>query len=330
MQRYPYSSQYGTIASQGEFPVSTPNGDQISKVELGKALKGEEASFKARLFTAGFFTTRSLFLILGTFLFAFVSLVPIWNALSLLSDNNYIFWAGRETPQWMIIMCVSVVLLYPLTMALFFRRLDTANEQTIMMMATIFIALFGLFMVFVSSSLAGQSERTYINILYNCEYAVETHRLREYSMVLQNIRSQPDCAKKVSVEDCAGFEIAPPYTNFLKDMEKTFHCAGFCQKSNVQANSSKPALIAISQQSKNFDDTASIQGAMLHLQSAKSYPPTLFSDAGYQASCEGMAARSMKNFAGDIADQTFRLGLYLMLVSIVVGFLRIFGLCLHK
>ena len=42
------------------------------------------------------------------------------------------------------------------------------------------------------------------------------------------------------------------------------------------------------------------------------YPPTLFSDANYQASCEGMAARDMKNFSGDIGFQTFYQGIYLV------------------
>ena len=60
------------------------------------------------------------------------------------------------------------------------------------------------------------------------------------------------------------------------------------------------------------------------------YPPTLFSDANYKASCEGMAARDMRNFAGDIGFQTFYQGIYLVLIAIATGFLKLIGFCVRK
>merc|ERR1740120_74186 len=60
------------------------------------------------------------------------------------------------------------------------------------------------------------------------------------------------------------------------------------------------------------------------------YPPTLFSDANYQASCEGMAARSMINFAGDVGFQTFYQGIYLVLIAISMGVMKLAGYCSHK
>lgn len=60
------------------------------------------------------------------------------------------------------------------------------------------------------------------------------------------------------------------------------------------------------------------------------FPPTLFSDSNYQASCEGMAARDIKNFAGDTAFICFRQGVALISISISVGFLRLLGLCYRK
>jgi hypothetical protein len=43
-----------------------------------------------------------------------------------------------------------------------------------------------------------------------------------------------------------------------------------------------------------------------------------------------MAARSIKNFAGDIGEQSFYNGLYLVLIAIATGFLKLFGLCVRK
>merc|ERR1719258_231454 len=60
------------------------------------------------------------------------------------------------------------------------------------------------------------------------------------------------------------------------------------------------------------------------------YPPTLFSDANYKASCEGMAARDMRNFAGDIGFQTFYQGIYLVLIAIATGFLKLIGFCVRR
>lgn len=60
------------------------------------------------------------------------------------------------------------------------------------------------------------------------------------------------------------------------------------------------------------------------------YPPTLFSDADYQISCEGMAARDMKNFAGDLGSQTFYQGIYLLIISIATGFVKLVGFCTSR
>merc|ERR1719313_391286 len=60
------------------------------------------------------------------------------------------------------------------------------------------------------------------------------------------------------------------------------------------------------------------------------YPPTLFSDANYQASCEGMAARDMRNFAGDMGLQTFYQGIYMIAIAICTGFLKLLGFCVRK
>ena len=41
------------------------------------------------------------------------------------------------------------------------------------------------------------------------------------------LRSQPECATATSVEECDGYEQAPPYTTFLKTLESEFRCSGF-------------------------------------------------------------------------------------------------------
>merc|ERR1719401_2340996 len=161
-----------------------------------------------------------------------------------------------------------------------------------------------------SLPLSRHALETYENLMENCEHSVQTHRLYEYSQVLQNIRQTRDCKTQVSVETCDGYQAVYPYTDFLKYMESHYRCSGFCYKA----------------MSGDFAgaNTSSLASSM------QRYPPTLFSDANYQASCEGMAARDMKNFTGDIGYQTFYQGIYLVLIAVTTGFLKLIGFCVKK
>merc|ERR1719387_2970734 len=163
--------------------------------------------------------------------------VPIWNAASLLHDDNYVFWSGRAVPIWLITLCVVIIVLYVITILAFFTysRPSVRTEQTIMMIANIFITLLGLILMLISLPLSRQSIETYNNLMHRCDYSEQTHRMYEYSQVLHNIRRRPDCASKFSVEECDGYEPAPPYTTFLKAMESDFRCSGFCFKANPLA-----------------------------------------------------------------------------------------------
>merc|ERR1719456_1800570 len=111
-------------------------------------------------------------------------------------------------------------------MLLFFkwaRPSVRSSEQTVMMVVNMFITLLSL-------PLSRQAADTYIALTHRCDYDDLTHRTFEYWTVLNNIRSQPECATKASVEECAGFEVAAPYTTFPKTMETNFRCSGFCWK----------------------------------------------------------------------------------------------------
>merc|ERR1719498_1720985 len=77
----------------------------------------------------------------------------------------------------------------------------------------------------VSLPLSRQAADTYIALTHRCDYDDLTHRTYEYWTVLHNIRSHPECATAASVEECDGYEQAPPYTTFLKTLEAEFRCS---------------------------------------------------------------------------------------------------------
>mmetsp|Transcript_54588 Transcript_54588/g.108635 ORF Transcript_54588/g.108635 Transcript_54588/m.108635 type:complete len:364 (+) Transcript_54588:66-1157(+) len=317
------------------------------------------------------FNPRNVFIGTGIVLLTMLCTVPIWNALALLSDFNYLFWAGSDIPTWMVSCCLVIIVLYTVTVTLFFSaaRPQVQTEQTIMMIANIFITLLGLVLMLISLPLSRQAISTYNNLMYRCDYSEQTHRLYEYSQVLHNIRRTPLCAEKYTVEECPGYEEAKPYTTFLKEMEGTFRCSGFCYRpsgnaalieSKLEPESDRylankghrqdritPLNLGYAPQAGQVVTLAKAMGGALAKESHRAgqvppstvgrvteatitYPPTLFSDANYQASCEGMAARDMKNFSGDVGFQTFYQGIYLVLIAIATGFLKLVGFCVRR
>lgn len=314
----------------------------------------------------GFITPRNVFIITGAVLLTLLCVVPLWNASALMQDTNYVFWQGRAVPAWMVGICLGIILLYVITIFVFFgyARPQVQTEQTIMMIANIFITLFGLMLMIVSVPLSRQAITTYNNLMHKCDFSAQTHRLYEYSQVLHNIRATPECMRQYTVKECAGYEDAEPYTSFLKAMETDFRCSGFCyqppnQESALQVNTAPNVPnVTNATESENNATTAmrlvqtrhvdhvfplpaepSEGLSLLSIRRAYGtqspgnynyYPPTLFSDANYQASCEGMAARDMKNFAGDISFQTFYQGIYLVLIAIATGFLKLIGFCVNR
>jgi len=304
-----------------------------------------------------FVSPKNVFISTGVLLLAMLCLVPIWNAVALMEDANYVFWVGTSVPTWMICLTTGIVGLYVMTIFVFFStaRPQVQTEQTIMMIANIFITLLGLVLMLLSLPLSRQSVDTYNNLMHRCDYSEQTHRMYEYSQVLHNIRRMPNCVNKFSVEECPGYEDAPPYTSMLKNMESSFHCAGFCYRSLATAgprglatsggrNATGGSLASVStdvHKGKHTDhiEPLALSGANPAVLADQAgalgrpitkYPPTLFSDANYQASCEGMAARDMKNFAGDVGFQTFYQGIYLVLIAIATGFLKLVGFCVRK
>jgi len=285
----------------------------------------------------------------GSVLLIILTLVPIWNCIVLLQDSNYIFWAGRSVPQWVGILCVLIIFLYA-TMAGCFLRWGQGSvpmEQTIMTIANIYILFFGLFLLLVSLPIMHQADLTYTNLMYRCESSEQTHRLFEYSQVLQNMRATPACAKMYSIENCAGYEAVAPFTTFLKGMENNFRCAGFCYRPPTGASlaSASPAVLPVpaklfsmkqgirhlrADQASLVTDAATEEMAAKTTWSEPRYPPTLFSNQNFQASCEGMAASDMKNFAGDIGQQTFMHGIYLVLIAVATGLLKLLNFCIRK
>lgn len=321
-------------AAESLFP-SVPVAESISKPEPQKGDQRSRALSPAFFFSA-----------VGVILLLLLSIAPIWNAIYLLQDSNYVFWAGRTVPRGIILVCGGIVLFYGVSVHWLFKKVHNplSTEKTVMIILQITVTIFGLFLMMAASSLTHQAESTFTNLMYRCDNSGQTnmHRLYEYSQVLQNIRATPECAKLYTVEECDGYKEVAPYTTFLKGMEESFRCSGFCISNPIVTASPKHPVVSsfklIStkqhlRQSILATDTAHKQEHILENTGSlldSSYPPTLFSDMNFQASCEGFAARDMKNVAGLMGQQMFLHGIYLVFTAVFVSLTGLIGFCIPK
>lgn len=253
-------------------------------------------------------TAGEVVVAVGAVLLLLLCIVPVWDAIALLADPSYVFWLGRGTPVAMILASVSVITLYAATMLLFFQhgRPEFQTDLTVMMIATVFVTLLGLSLILIGLPLTQDAANMYSNLKEHCETSPQTQRLYEQSQALQELRREPTCAKKFSVDQCAGYGDASiaegdgALNAFLRASEARFRCSGFCYRPpTAPADPTTPMV----------------------------YPPTLFSDKNYKVSCEGMMARDLRNFAEDIGSQTLLQGICLVVTAVLVGFLKIAGFC---
>lgn len=307
--------------------------------------RGDDALYKHNLMVqkSTRHIPRNVFTITGAIVVALLCVVPLWNAGALLADSNYVFWIGITLPCQVFVVVVCVLTGYVVTVYVFFSfsPAPAQNEQTIMMVSNMFVTLLGVILMLLSQPLCRQANYAYDELMHHCEYSQLTHRTFEYSQVLHNIRRQPDCLEKRSVEECTGYAEAAPYTWFLKALEADFRCSGFCFRPQLgrQTNGSLDMVshtwrprspVPMPHGTKVPDVMDEPTGVHRHRRQeveVSRYPPTLFSNANYKSSCEGMAARDMKNFVGDIGHQSFAQGLYLLLIAIATGFLKLVTHC---
>jgi len=288
-----------------------------------------------------FLTYETFYIGLGFVTLCALMFVPIWNAVALLNSANYVFWFGRYTPLVIITVLVCIVFLYIVVMSLYAQHArdskphtghSVRNEQTIFLVGTIFATLLGFCMMMLAMPLVRDTTRLGNELSYRCSVDGEARQLFEYSYVLHNIRAHPLCANKVSVEHCRGYDDAPPYTDFLKTIESDYSCTGFChqvqpsiyletdERTTILSNKTKRSAPAGLLQ---VDEGAATEEALAGPGTRKA----LFSTTQFRASCDSMLAQDLRHFAGDIGLQMFYQGLFLVVVAVLAGFLKLLTFC---
>jgi hypothetical protein len=230
-----------------------------------------------------------------------IVLIDFFNSISL-------GWARTNLATTIMVSCIAVVLLYMLSLTHFFTyakaemRKDGGIRYPFAIWAVHLLTL-GVSYVIFGTSLSHEANVAFREIVPACETGERTHDLFITSQVLQSLRQTAGCIELSSVEKCGGF-VATKYSDVLKEMEVELRCAGFC----YNATSLEPLTF-------------------LPLAAPEPYPPTLFSQANFEASCDGMAARSMMYIVSAAGQQINHQGITLTIAALTLGMLVLLGAC---
>lgn len=181
---------------------------------------------------------------MGAFVLFLVCLTPVWDSIKLLYCGTYVYFMGRMEPSLIIFFCCCIILLFIIATILTstFARPETKTEQTFMYLFTSTICAVGLGLLFFSIPLQSHSSAAEHELMFDCTTGPRTAQLHAYYNVLLDVRQRPDCIKMQSVEDCQGYEERYPYTGFLKYLELSHSCSGFCYNAATDAGATNATL----------------------------------------------------------------------------------------
>lgn len=235
-----------------------------------------------------FLTPKRAVTLAGGFFLLVLSLMPVYNCITLLFNPNYVFWVGKALPLGIIAFCLGLIGLYMVTMSVFFNYVPPIfqTEHIMLITSTTFVAVLGMALLIFSMPMVHAMQETSNNLLHRCDYSLQTHDLYTYAQSLQNARLTPACQSRYTIEECIGYEAVEPYASYLKTLETSYRCAGWCYITTFEQNFTAPSL---------------------------------YSNKINRISCDGTAVRDLKNVLGSIGGELFFQGMLTALIAFLVG-----------
>jgi len=268
-------------------------------------IKGKQGMSVAEKWRAADLTTpikpKAIFIGLATLVLLLLLVVPCWNCIGLLQDPTFTYMAGSQVTGWLLACCAIFIVVCYISLLVFFNRSlpSNRNENTMLMIAGIFLSTLGILLVLFGGPIKNSAEIAIREFASTdtCRTGAHSKELWTAQEELQSLRAMPNCKNKVSIEDCLGYSQYPKIkeATVLQYMESHLMCSGFCEGEDAKGN-----LI---------------------------YPPTLFSQANYKVSCNGMASRRMKLFALGIGEQLLGQGCVLLGTAILISLGQLLHFC---
>lgn len=322
-------------AAPGLTPVQEDDASSVSTIgpEDWKRLELPSGSLSRKLEAPNLTLTW-----FGAGVLSLLCFIPVWNALRMLSDPIFMYFLGSDIPSMILIVCTSVIAFYVLLLALFFRfaKPEARTEQTMLLIANSFVTLLGVSVLLLAFPLTQAAVSFSTDVMQHCEFGAGLRELHNTSMEMDKLRRDPACAIRISIENCSGY-VATEHSEILRAMEDRYRCSGWCVAQAASAGllqlearspwASEEPLGGRPGRGGKLARRALKPEETALLEVGVKYPPTLFSRANFDSSCDGMTARSIRMSLVDVADELFYEGIYLMTVSVLIGFLTLAGAC---
>jgi len=225
-----------------------------------------------------------------------ILLLIVWNLLPV-DALTHVFNAWGSPPVAIILTCIGVVLLYALAIIAMHHGYAPAELQGLGGTVAVWSGcamLLSVCLILQAMPIINQAQLAESELISECSTGQRTRFLHETSTVLGMLRASSTCALETSVESCNGF-MPSREARVLKNMESSLRCSGFC---------------------------------FMNANATTGYPPTLFSQANYQASCDGRAARFMHIFVKPLGEQIYYEGILIVAFACLLALLRYCGCCM--
>lgn len=270
--------------------------------DLRQISRGKEATLSVMAIWSQWKTrAKYLFFLVAFLVITLLLFVPVWNCIALLNDPVYTYLSGDSQAAILLTFCILLYITSLATIWMLLKRPtpEVKTERTLLLVAGIFLSCLGVILILLGVPMYSAARKADTDLTHRCKSGPLSKPLYLTFKDLGTLRATPSCAKLPSVEQCPGFlDYLNTDDNFrlasvAKHMENSYSCSGFCEG--------------------------------LDSKGKQIYPPTLFSDADYKTSCDGMSARHMRNFVEDISVQTVLEGTILVSVAILISFGKLLG-----
>lgn len=187
--------------------------------------------------------------ILGCFVFAFSSLVPIASALMIGRDQTWTFWLGHDLAIEVALFSVIVPTVFAALGLIVLKRAnpDHISRHLVSVFAALFALLFGAGLVFAGYG----GHQAAIEVAGQLDHHCATGALQGVdklsalimeSTKLQNIRDEPGCSGKANIIGCGGW-FQNKYSDYLRFLEDNNRCGPVCASSgNFPSLNSAPRI----------------------------------------------------------------------------------------
>lgn len=236
---------------------------------------------------------QRFFVLLTVCSLALFVLMPMWNAVMLLSSTPHSYLFGIWPQMAFIAILLALVCSFWIGIRVFLQtaKPEVQTWQTTVMIANVVLVILGVTFMLFGHGLFELAKNVGKDLEYNCRDIEKTAALWRESEILYALRAQPDCVSQTSVRLCKGFH-DNEMVDVLSAMEVDFKCSTFCNE---------PDMPVVAR--------------------------TLFSEAGYASSCQMMVARNLHFYIEDLGYQTYIQGCVLVLASVIMGFLKLLNFC---